>query len=263
MAVDAPSDPTERRWTIDALAAESGLTRRNIRALQTEGLLHGPRIEGRTGFYDRTHLDRLAVIARLQTEGFSRASIATLLHAWDSGSGLAEVLGIGGDLPGILTADRHLRTSLDSFRERMGGDDEAIADVVEMRLARIEGDEVEILNPALFDIGRELALAGFSLHAILQHAHRLRDAADNIAEHYIDEIRAQWRDNETPDEQGAKDLTAMLLRLSPLVTRSVDAALRQSMNNHLHRVLDEVRERALVDEDPRASTVTDPWPTAP
>lgn len=239
MTGDAAPEAPDDRITIDSLAARTGFTSRNIRALQTEGLLHGPHIEARTGYYDHTHLARLELIGRLQNEGFSRASIATLLQAWDNGTGLADVLGIGEDHPGILQPDRHIRTSPASFRERMGNQDWAIAEVVALRLATIDGDEVEILNPALFDIGEELALAGFSLRAILQQARRLRDAADDIAEHYIDELRAHLHEGGDSKGSEADDLTAMLLRLSPLVTRAVDAALRQSMNDYLHEVLDD------------------------
>ncbi len=232
------------RFTIDEFAARTGFTSRNIRALQTEGLLHGPEIRGRTGYYDQTHLDRLDLIGRLQSQGFSRSSIASLIQAWDSGNGLAEVLGVGTDLPDILRADQHLRTSLESFKARMGNQDWAIAEVIGMRLAVIDGDEVEILNPALFEIGRELARAGFSLRSILQQARRLRDAADNIAEHYIDELRTLSRGDAQPGAEEANDLPAMLLRLSPLVTRSVDAALRQSMNDYLREVLGELDQDA-------------------
>ena len=239
------SDASHGQFTIDEFASHTGFTSRNIRALQTEGLLHGPEIRGRTGYYDQSHLDRLNLIGRLQSEGFSRSSIAALIQAWDSGNGLAEVLGIGADLPEILQADKHMRTSLESFRARMGNQDWAIAEVVGMRLAVIDGDEVEILNPALFDIGRELAMAGFSLRSILQQARRLRDAADSLAEHYLDELRSQWRSETEIGAEEANDRAAMLMRLSPLVARSVDAALRQSMNDHLREVLADLEKKTV------------------
>lgn len=242
MADQTTPDSSDTQFTIDEFASQTGFTSRNIRALQTEGLLHGPEIRGRTGYYDQTHLSRLNLIVRLQSEGFSRPSIAALIHAWDSGNGLAEVLGLGDDLPEILQADQHLFISLESFKARMGNQEWAIAEVVGMRLAAIDGDQVEILNPALFDIGRELAMAGFSLRSILQQARRLRDAADNIAEHYIDELRMQLSGDANPDADEANDLRAMLLRLSPIVMRSVDAALRQSMNDHLREVLNDVEK---------------------
>ena len=241
---DASPESTDRQFTIDEFASHTGFTSRNIRALQTEGLLHRPEIRGRTAYYDQTHLSRLKLIGRLQAEGFSRSSIAALIQAWDSGTGLAEVLGVGEDLPEILQADQHLFISLESFKARMGNQDWAIAEVVGMRLAAIDGDRVEILNPALFDIGRELAMAGFSLRSILHQARILRDAADNIAEHYIKELRMQWRGGATPDASEANDLPAMLLRLSPIVTRSVDAVLRQSMNDYLRDVLSDLEDDA-------------------
>ena len=243
-AVVAPANPdaSDGPFTIDEFASRTGFTSRNIRALQTEGLLPGPEIRGRTGYYDHTHLARLNLIVRLQSEGFSRTSIAALLAAWDSGNGLAEVLGVGDELPEILQPDQHLRISLESFKARLGNQEWAIAEVVGMRLAAIDGDQVEILNPALFDIGREMAMAGFSLRSILQHARRLRDAADNIAEQYINELRTQWRGDAAPGADEANDLPAMLLRLSPIVTRSVDAALRQSMNDYLREVLSDLEK---------------------
>jgi len=249
-----PSSNVGERYTIDELARLSGLTSRNIRAFQTEGMLPGPVLQGRTGYYEQRHLARITLIDRLQAQGFSRASIASLLQAWDEGRSLADVLGLDGALPEILEADAHLRCSLDSFRSRMGDDDEAIAEAVALRLAVIHGDEVEILNPALFDIGRELALAGLPLRSIMQEARRLRQAADNIAHHYVDELVGQIMPSLA--EQGttghdADALVRMLHRLSPLITRSVDAALRQSMNDQLRDVLTELSEA-----EPAADTST-------
>src|SRR6516162_5606463 len=91
-----PSSNVGERYTIDELARLSGLTSRNIRAFQTEGMLPGPVLQGRTGYYEQRHLARITLIYRLQAQGFSRASIASLLQAWDEGRSLADVLGLDG-----------------------------------------------------------------------------------------------------------------------------------------------------------------------
>ncbi len=83
-----------QRFTVDELARAAGTTTRQVRALQTRGLLPRPGLVGRTGYYDTGHLDRLRAILRLQAEGFSLAALATLLRAWDSGTTLDEVLGL-------------------------------------------------------------------------------------------------------------------------------------------------------------------------
>lgn len=87
------SAPGER-FTVDALARAAGTTTRQVRALQTRGLLPRPRLVGRTGFYDPGHLDRLRAVLRLQDAGFSLAAIAALVQAWESGMTLSQVLGL-------------------------------------------------------------------------------------------------------------------------------------------------------------------------
>src|ERR1700722_16638649 len=91
----ARSPQRSRRLTVDEVARAAGTTTRQVRALQTQGLLPRPDLVGRTGFYGDAHLDRLRAILRLQADGFSLASLATLLGAWDAGMSLGQVLGIG------------------------------------------------------------------------------------------------------------------------------------------------------------------------
>ncbi|MGH9079634.1 MAG: MerR family transcriptional regulator [Acidimicrobiales bacterium] len=80
--------------TIDEFARRAGTTGRQVRALQSRGLLSHPVLIGRTGFYDAGQLDRLQAILRLQREGFSLAGIAVLLRASDAGKTLEHVVGL-------------------------------------------------------------------------------------------------------------------------------------------------------------------------
>jgi DNA-binding transcriptional MerR regulator len=79
---------------IDELSRRAGTTTRNVRALQSAGLLIPPAIRGRTAHYDVRHLDRLEAVIRLQRSGFSLASIRALFEALDDGRTLADVLGL-------------------------------------------------------------------------------------------------------------------------------------------------------------------------
>ncbi|HEY5024238.1 MAG TPA: MerR family transcriptional regulator [Acidimicrobiales bacterium] len=91
----SPSDrDPSRRLTVDELARAAGTTTRQVRALQTQGLLPRPDLVGRTGFYGAVHLDRLRAVLRLQAGGFSLGSLATLLRAWEAGMTLGQVLGL-------------------------------------------------------------------------------------------------------------------------------------------------------------------------
>jgi DNA-binding transcriptional MerR regulator len=70
--------------TITELATTVGMTARNIRAHQSRGLVHPPRIEGRTARYGSDHVVRLELIASLQREGFTLAAIKRLIDTPNS-----------------------------------------------------------------------------------------------------------------------------------------------------------------------------------
>ena len=80
--------PDSERLTIDELAHHSGLPASTIRLYQTKGVLPPPTKQGRVGYYGEGHVARLKLIAQLQNEGFSLASISRLVDAWENGRGL-------------------------------------------------------------------------------------------------------------------------------------------------------------------------------
>jgi DNA-binding transcriptional MerR regulator len=79
---------------VDDLAHAAGTTTRNVRALQTAGVLLRPTINGRTADYGEEHLERLVTVIRLQNDGFSIASLRHLFDALEAGRSLATVLGV-------------------------------------------------------------------------------------------------------------------------------------------------------------------------
>src|SRR6202162_417759 len=75
--------------TIEQLAAETGMSVRNIRKHHTRGLLPAPDVRARVGYYSSEHVARLRLIQDLQADGFNLAAIERLLSGSD---GLAERL---------------------------------------------------------------------------------------------------------------------------------------------------------------------------
>lgn len=71
----------QRRWRIDELAQEAGLTVDTIRFYTREGLLPPPERAGRNKLYGPRHLERLERIADLRDRRFSLAAIKALLEA--------------------------------------------------------------------------------------------------------------------------------------------------------------------------------------
>src|SRR5437763_9421267 len=75
--------------TIEQLAAQSGMSVRNIRSHQARGLLAPPEVRLRVGYYGPEHVTQLALIRDLQTEGFNLGGIKRLL---DDSEGTAQRL---------------------------------------------------------------------------------------------------------------------------------------------------------------------------
>jgi len=65
--------------TIEQLAAQSGMSVRNIRAHQARGLLAPPEVRLRVGYYGPAHVAQLRLIRRLQEQGFNLGAIKRLL----------------------------------------------------------------------------------------------------------------------------------------------------------------------------------------
>ena len=55
------------RLTIDELAQRTGTSSRNIRAYQAKGLLPGPQLEGRTGYYVEDTRDQIFNVKKRRT----------------------------------------------------------------------------------------------------------------------------------------------------------------------------------------------------
>src|SRR6476469_6637912 len=70
----------ENELTIEQLAAESGMTVRNIRSHRARGLLQPPEVRDRIGYYGSDHVTRLRMIQELQAEGFNLKGIERLLE---------------------------------------------------------------------------------------------------------------------------------------------------------------------------------------
>src|SRR5437763_3780389 len=66
--------------TIEQLAAQTGMSVRNIRAHQARGLLAPPEVRMRVGYYGQEHVAQLRLIRELQEDGFNLGGIKLLLE---------------------------------------------------------------------------------------------------------------------------------------------------------------------------------------
>src|SRR5437660_12904399 len=70
----------DNQLTIEQVAAETGMSVRNIRSHQARGLLAPPEVRSRVGYYGPEHVAQLRLIRDLQEEGFNLNGIKRLLE---------------------------------------------------------------------------------------------------------------------------------------------------------------------------------------
>jgi DNA-binding transcriptional MerR regulator len=92
-----------RGLSIEELSEKSEISVRSIRNYQHKGLLMGPTVIGRVGYYSSAHVKRLRNITQLLETDYSLTSIALLFRALDSGISLKALLGAGGDPARVKT----------------------------------------------------------------------------------------------------------------------------------------------------------------
>lgn len=95
--LDGPPPP--REYSIDALAAATGVPSRTIRFYQSKGALQKPEIRGRKAIYRDSHVERLDLIGQLQDRGLRIKAIRELVGRIDRGElVLGEWLGLQDSL---------------------------------------------------------------------------------------------------------------------------------------------------------------------
>ncbi|WP_251094110.1 MerR family transcriptional regulator [Streptomyces sp. Caat 7-52] len=234
-----PDPPARNTYRIEDLAHHTHTTVRTIRAYQDRGLLPRPERRGRANLYSDAHVTRLHQIGHLLDRGYTLASIKEVLDAWDTGRGLAGILGLVAEVEGPWTdeqPDRITRTELDA---RFGGrpDDDAVAEAVDLGvLEPVPGDPDTFLvpSPQELAVAAELHAAGVPLSAIARHLRELRRQVEHIAARFLEftteYVFARYlADPDHRTDAHAAEAASLVRRLRPLAQQTVDAELARAM----------------------------------
>ncbi|TDC44373.1 MerR family transcriptional regulator [Actinomadura sp. KC345] len=247
-------------YRIDELARLGESTVRNIRAYQDRGLLPPPRLEGRVGLYDDSHLARLRLIGKLLGRGYTFAIIRDLLTAWETGKDVGEVLGLekvltdpwSDEIPGTATYDELVgifgtgldEDEFDAMRDR----------TIALGLIEPEGDAYRVPSPRLLHVGAELVAAGIPLASVLDIAEQIRDDCDVIAGRFVNLVQEHVFDGleeqTVPDGEKVTEVAAVVRRMRPLVkmvvepfiARAMETRVQEALGEHLEMVRDHLGE---------------------
>jgi DNA-binding transcriptional MerR regulator len=237
--------------TIDALARASGTTTRNIRALQTRGLLAPPTVVARVGRYGRVHLERLRLIARLQDRGYSLAAIADVLEAWHERRSVSDLLGFERELDlaeGVLETE--LEFGLDELAARFPGIDDALVHrAIELELVVVVSwvpPRVRVPSPRLLEVGRALMDLGIPLAVALDQLVVLRDGTGQMAKALVamfaEHVITPWAAAGHPVE-AVPELLDRVRRTKPLPLVAVTALMRKALEREVATVLSTIIPR--------------------
>ncbi len=223
-------------YRLDELARQAGVASTTVRLYQNKGLLDPPRLEGRTGWYDESHLSRLRLIARLQGEGYSLAGIANLLEQWEQGRGLDAVIGVEAELDALI-GDVHAIVLepgelLDRFPEGVMTP-ELMQRAGALGLVEVTEDaKVRVADRRFLETGSSLAQMGIPADVILDEWEALVSHTDEIAARFISIFEAHlapadWQASLDTDE--ARELARTLARLQATARQVLVAALDASV----------------------------------
>lgn len=235
------------RLRIDELAAQTGVTSRNIRAYREKGLLPAPELEGRTGYYTEEHVQRLAIIEDLQERGFSLEAIRQTLEAWSVGGDFSHLLG----LQSILNSPFHSEEPdhetvpqlLVRFPEALT-DPSLIGRAITLGLLEEEEEEegstLRIPSPLLLEAGTELVAVGVPLADVLDIFEKIQADMADVAQAFIGLVERHLVDpaDLTKPRQGQpKEMVETLQRLRPLAMEVIRPVLARQLTREINQAV--------------------------
>jgi DNA-binding transcriptional MerR regulator len=231
-----------RVYTIDELAAATGVPSRTVRHYQWVGALPRPIRKGRIGLYGEEHLQRLRLIAQLQDRGLHlRAIRDALRQAAHRRLSLEEWLGIGEHLRQPWSEETPQALTEAELCRRLGDRPAGfVATLVRAGLLRRQGDQLApvylVPSPGLLDIGLKLYDAGLNIETGAEAAalvrHSMRRAAAKLVKHFAKRSGRGFARSQSAGDVGEaltalRSLGAEAVRL--IFAQEVERALRAAM----------------------------------
>ena len=235
------TEQDEATYTIDQLAAHTGVPSRTIRFYQSKGALPAPVRRGRKAYYDARHVERLGLIARLQDRGLQIRAIRNLLDQLDCGqASLEDWLGFEAELRTPWSEDVPQLMSEEELQERLAGRPPGLlAALVKAGLLEREANQYLARSPALLKMVLTLEANGIDVetaHAatgIL--ARHLSKAASELSLHFQEHIGERIR-------EGALDNSGQLLSaLKPVALDAAAVIFAREIQHALEQMLHEGR----------------------
>lgn len=236
---DRPADGFDGEFTIDELAARTGLTVRTVRFYATQGLLPPPERRGRVAYYGQVHRLRLELIRTLQEHGYTLAAIERVLARVPIDAPPAEYAVQSAVLAPWLPdqPERFDRAGLDRRAGRRISDEE-LGYLEQVGALDRTGDDEFRASSAVLGHALELLRLPVPTSVLHDSAAIIHEHATAVAEGLTDVfIKAVWG----PYQRGELDseqVVAMLARLRPLAVQGLVSAFGHAADRAARRGLE-------------------------
>jgi DNA-binding transcriptional MerR regulator len=234
--------------TIEQLAAETGMSVRNIRSHQARGLLVPPEVRSRVGYYGAKHVAQLRLIRDLQEEGFNLNGIKRLLEDTGTAERLLRVRQAVAARPQDGPAETHTAIEL-GRRFRLEPDEgrEILAKAIKMGvLIPLGGDNYEAPNPSLLAVGDEAVRSGIPLGAALAAIEDVQRHCDSASRSFVRLfLREVWRPfakEDMPVERWP-EIEDAVERLRPAASEALVTIFQERLSTQIERALNEITHR--------------------
>lgn len=245
---------TENDLTIEQLAAQTGMSVRNIRAHQARGLLAPPEVRMRVGYYGPEHVAQLRQIRELQDEGFNLNGIKRLL---DDSDGTAErmqrfkqaLTSAPYDEPAgsVTTAElgRKFRVGADAAAGVLGK-------AAQLGVLVPDGGEgYKVPSPSLLAVAEEVVARGIPVDSALDVFEQLKRHCDAVAHAFVRlfvrDVWGPFQQAGMPPEQWPQ-IDEAIDRLRPLASDALMAIFQQRMRTQIESAFGELTTRLTAEE---------------
>ncbi len=229
----------EELYTVDELAAVTGMTVRTTRYYAGLGLMPAPERRGRMAYYSGVHRARLDLIRSLQDHGFTLAAIEKYLARLPLDAS-AQDLAIQRVMLTGWKAGASERVSAAELERRLGRplDDGVVETLVGTGSIRLEGERYVVLQA--FDVSRQLLDLDLPLESLVEAneaiTRHMEGLADELTEVLRTRVLAPYRSSDH-SEQDAVRFEETMTRLRELTMQAVVTGFQRAASQVIDRSL--------------------------